>query len=239
MSVFLYVVCEGQSENAFIREILIPYIGERTDWKVNLWPTTIMTSFDKRAGRVYRGGLSGYEKARSEISKWMSTGNYVTSMFDFYALPEDFPGIKDAGVYQSDYDKVKKIESAFLNDIIENNEKFSSSHFIPYIQLHEFEALMFTDLSALKKQYLSDEDHSAIDSLINETSDILPENIDSGIETAPSKRLKKTINYKKGSSVVYPLKEIGIDRIRKKCPHFDEWICAIEDLAIDSHRKDD
>ena len=231
MSVSLYVICEGQSENAFIREILIPYIGESTDWKVDLRPTTIITSFNRASGRVYRGGVSNYPKVKSEIIKWMNNGNYVTSMVDYYGLPDDFPGIQNVNENLDDYDKVKMIEKALLDDIIGDGENFSKDHFIPYIQLHEFEALMFADLSVLKKYYLSDEEQRAIDGLITETSCLMPEKIDNGIETAPSKRLKKTINYRKGSSVVYPLKEIGIDRIREKCPHFDEWIELIKDLS--------
>ena len=59
---------------------------------------------------------------------------------------------------------------------------------------------------------------------------MMPEDIDDGIETAPSKRLLDAINYKKGSSVVFPLKEIGVEAMREKCPHFNSWIEKIENI---------
>ncbi len=226
----MYVICEGQSENAFVRELLIPYVGEKSGWMINLWPTTVITSRNRRAGRIYRGGILGYEKAKSEIKRCMSTGNYVTTMFDFYALPNDFPGYTDAVRLTNDHEKTLILESALHDDIISMDRTFESDRFIPYIQLHEFEALIYTDLSALKQLYLSKEDHNEIDKLILETEGMMPEDINDSPETAPSKRLLERVNYKKGNSVIYPLKTIGIDTIRKKCPHFDAWLKSIEDL---------
>ena len=215
------VVCEGQSENGFVKKILAPYIGEKTGYSVILLPYTLITSTDRRAGRQYRGGLISYEKAIKDIQKCLGTGSIVTTMFDFYALPKEFPGYEGITDKQSDVEKVDHIEKSILADVV---ERFGirEDRFIPYIQLHEFEALFYCDLNVLKEHYPDETD--GIDALIREVEGILPEDIDQGAETAPSKRLLKVIRYRKGGMVVYPLVNIGIDRMRNKCPHFDKWV---------------
>lgn len=103
--------------------------------------------------------------------------------------------------------------------------------FIPYIQLHEFETLLFTDVRVLKYDYLELEDMIKIDQLYEDTKMIPPEETNHGVETAPSKRLLQTVNYKKGDAVSDWLNIIGIDKIRGKCPHFSQWIGKLQALS--------
>ena len=59
-----------------------------------------------------------------------------------------------------------------------------------------------------------------------------PELINNSPETAPSKRIIKAIegdkkthyNYNKPKTGKIVTKYIGIDELRSKCKHFDEWI---------------
>ena len=87
-------------------------------------------------------------------------------MFDFYALPKDFPGVKDAEKLQNDIDKVNCLENALFEDIKKFQGDFDDNRFIPYIQLHEFEALFYTNLSALKKLYVSRSERKSLDNEI-------------------------------------------------------------------------
>ena len=96
MSDFVYVVCEGQSEASFVKHVLSPYVSEHTGYKVFLQPYTVITSRDRRAGRIYRGGLSDYEKPKKDILLCLKRGYPVTTMFDFFRLPNDFPGYDEA-----------------------------------------------------------------------------------------------------------------------------------------------
>ncbi|MCI8852118.1 MAG: DUF4276 family protein [Lachnospiraceae bacterium] len=98
------------------------------------------------------------------------------------------------------------------------------------MQLHEFEALLFSDIRVLKYDYLEPEDVIKIDRLYEETKDIPPEDINHGKETAPSKRLLQTIDYKKGGAVAEWLDLIGMNKIREKCPHFSEWLQILQGL---------
>ena len=54
--------------------------------------------------------------------------------------------------------------------------------------------------------------------------------------SAPSKRIQRLFpGYRKGSSVnahAYRIaRHIGLERIRRQCPHFNEWIEKLEKLV--------
>jgi len=97
--------------------------------------------------------------------------------------------------------------------------------YIPYVQLHEFEALLFSDISVIEDNFESG-DFKDYDYLL-ETDKAFsnPENINDGKTTSPSKRLNRIIgDY---SKVVYGsllAQEIGLDKIRERCPRFNNWI---------------
>ena len=97
MADIIYIVREGQSENQFVKKILSPWILEHTEYRCKLMPYTVITSTDKRAGRVYRGGINSYKKVKRDLLNCMSYGHPVSSMIDFYRLPmDDFPGQEEA-----------------------------------------------------------------------------------------------------------------------------------------------
>ena len=123
--------------------------------------------------------------------------------------------------------KVQTVERALSADI--NDERF-----IPYIQLHEFEALLFTDVDKLDDSIVSLTQHRSqitrLRQIIEEFPD--PEDINDGVNTAPSKRLLALYTgYQK--NVVGPLvaEEIGLAALRAKCAHFNSWILIMEGLT--------
>jgi hypothetical protein len=69
--------------------------------------------------------------------------------------------------------------------------------FIPYIQLHEFEGLLFTDINVFRKNFMSHEfrDRSGFEGIFDQYAN--PEDINDSTTTAPSKRLEyHIIGYK-------------------------------------------
>jgi len=219
---FIYVICEGQSERGFVEHVLSPYIQEKTGYQWYVIPYVVVTSSDRKRGRTYRGGLTEYQKPKNDIIRCLKNGRYVTTMFDFFRLPKDFPGYTEAMALSIDRDGVEFIESKLSEDI-------KSELFIPYIQLHEFETLFFCDLDALKAQYVGMDDQ--IDALKSDVKGLLPEMINHGPETAPSKRLANYFSYEKGNEVMLPLKKIGIDKMKEMCPHFSTWIERIDKIC--------
>lgn len=208
MRFFLNILCEGQTEERFVNEILKPYFRGR---EICVKHRLITTNHKKKA----QGGLGNYQRVKGDLEKWMHELSFhrdekhcFTTMFDFYALPTDFPsyGLE----MQNPYQKVNALEDAF-------GENVNAQHFIPYIQLHEFEALLFADLDKLAIYYEKnvEELKKSLTAARNN-----PELVNS--KAAPSKRIIGVLGRYKKSDGVEILKEIGLTTLRLRCQHFNE-----------------
>ena len=135
----LHVTAEGQTEQEFVKTVLTPHLA---NCEVYADARCVLTSKDKRSCKEYRGGLIGYQKAKNDILAWMKEDKNAecrfTTMFDLYALPDDFPGYDEAGKQANPYRQVQLLEDALAEDI-------GDLRFVPYIQLHEFETLVLAD----------------------------------------------------------------------------------------------
>lgn len=124
------------------------------------------------------------------------------------------------------FQRVEFLERAFAVDI--NDQRF-----IPYIQLHEYEAILFCEPSSLRYFYDHHEPQiAALQALADGHTS--PERIDDGPQTAPSKRIIGQIpDYEDAKTAVGPEVAvlIGLETIRSKCPHFHGWLSRLEGLA--------
>lgn len=219
----MHVTAEGQTEQSFVKELLATHLA-----KFNVFADArcVLTSRDKRAAVDYRGGLLSYEKAKKDLQAWIKTDNHpecrFTTMFDLYALPDDFPEYKTSRTLPP-YDRIRVLEQAMADDI-------NDPRFIPYIQLHEFEALILSDSKSLNCEYL--EHDQPIANLISMVGEQNPELINDGPHTAPSKRILKEIpEYNKVTAGVSVARMIGLKKLREKCPHFNDWVTLLERSA--------
>jgi hypothetical protein len=225
--IHLHVTTEGQTEQAFILKVLAPHLAQ---FNVYADARCILTSKDKHAGKQYRGGLPNYQKAKVDIQTWLKEDQRAdcrfTTMFDLYALPNDFPDYEKASRCTDPYQQIKLLEVALAHDI-------GDSRFMPYLQLHEFEALILADATKLDWEYLEHE--SAIANLVAMVAKVSagnPELINQGAATAPSKRILKEIpEYDKVTAGWAVVEQIGLDTLRKACPHFNEWLTRLEQLG--------
>jgi len=220
----LHIIAEGQTEQTFAKTVLAPYLA---NFNIFVDARCVLTSKDKRAAKEYRGGLLSYEKAKKDIQNWLKEDKRsecrFTTMFDLYALPNDFPGHSEAQREADKYRRVELLESAMAQDI-------NAPRFIPYIQLHEFEALILADPQQLEWEYL--EHNGAINNLKEMVDSQNPELINDGPTTAPSKRIIAEIpEYDKVTAGVAVADKIGLQTLRQKCRHFDEWLTRLENLA--------
>jgi len=145
-------------------------------------------------------------------------------MVDLYHLPSDFPKRGEAKKITNPFQKVALLESAFAEDV-------DSRRFIPNIQLHEFEALLFVDIARLRAYY---PDYSReIANLKAETARYAnPEEINEGTATAPSKRILKYVPiYDKVIGGSLMAIDLGLQAIRSRCQHFHQWLMRLEALA--------
>jgi hypothetical protein len=220
-------VTEGQTEQNFVRRVLASHLGS---YGVYTDARCVLTSRDRRSGKVYRGGLISYEKAKKDILSWIAEDGSAdcrfTTMFDLYALPEDFPRYGDAAKVSDPYGKIDFLEAALASSV-------ADSRFIPYIQLHEFEALVLSDPGKLAGEYL--DRRREIDRLVSLAEGRNPELIDDGVETAPSKRILKEIpEYDKVAVGVSVVERIGLGTLRSRCRHFSDWVQRLESLSVPS-----
>ena len=218
----IFVVTEGQSETNFVKKVMAPYFAGRCI----LIPITVVTKTDGRHGKIYKGGVSNYGQIRNTLLKTLAsaaknTNSYVTTMLDYYRLPADVPGVLDAEKVNDPYEKVGIIEREILK-----TEGYDEKFFFPYIELHEFEAMIFSDVTKLEEAYF-EYDLTALKECVKVQSN--PELINDGVETAPSKRIINCINcFDKANVGVDVLEKIGIENIAGKCGHFAEWVKRIE-----------
>lgn len=220
----LNITAEGQTEERFIKQTLSIYLG---NYNISTAVRCVLTSKDKN--KFHRGGLVNYQKAKNDILTWLKEDRHpvarFTSMFDLYALPKDFPDFEASEKISDPYKKVEFLEEAFARDI-------NDLRFIPYIQLHEFEALLFSKPEALQVEYF--EHFKAIEKLkkiVAEKEN--PELINDNPDTAPSKRLINLIpEYEKNKASVGATVAgiIGIELLKKSCKHFNDWIIKLENL---------
>jgi len=130
-------------------------------------------------------------------------------------------------VLRNPYDKVNLIEGEFAKDI-------GDYRFIPYIQLHEYEALLFTDPKILEYEFFdSDDAISRLESVREIDGKGNPELIDNGEETAPSKRIIKEFpEYGNNKAAIGSMMAglIGIDALKASCSHFKTWVEELENL---------
>ena len=192
----------------------------------------VLTSKDRRNGRENRGGMTTYSRVRNDIITCLRSDQtaYVSTMVDFFRLPTDFPGYEEAMSCLDHCQSATVLEHEWKQDILFALPGMPADRFIPYIQLHEFEALLYTDLRVLELEYFDPADLRRIQTLYEETKDIPPEEINHGAETAPSKRLLKTVSYQKGDGPAELLDVITIDKIRQKCGHFSQWLDTLQRL---------
>ena len=225
MSARLHLIVEGQTEETFANRTLIPHLSHYSVWGN---ARSVMTS--RRRGTIHRGGLVSYGRAKKDVMLWMKEDQnpdvFFTTMFDLYALPEDFPAYEAARHMTDPYERVSFLEKAVSEDI-------GHPRFLPYIQLYEFEALLLADPQKLDIVYF--EHAAAIQKLIGMTSQFAsPELINDGEQTAPSKRIIHEISEYEGMKAsVGPLiaGKIGLDALRVKCRHFGEWLNRLEGLG--------
>lgn len=218
----LNIIVEGQTEEAFVAQTLSPYLADR-----GILANARCVETGRKKGKIFRGGVDNYEKIRNDIIRWIreDTDAWITTMFDLYALPRNFPGIGELALNLDPYSKVAKVEKAFEIDI-------DYYKFIPYIQLHEFEAILLAEPMKITEFFIEDTKAcERLGSLVLEFDS--PEHINQNRDKSPSKRIIKEIPaYEKYKATAGPLiaESIGIDTILSKCMHFSEWVNRICEL---------
>ena len=221
----LHFVVEGQTEETFVRDILAPELGS-----LNVFCDARRIETGRRRGRIFRGGFLEYRHLRKDLVLWMkqdfAPDSWFTTMVDFYRIPPEFPGFEESRRMADPYQRISFLEAKLKDDI-------NFWRFIPYIQLYEYESLLFADPDGFSIAFPDFDDKiAALHAVRNEATN--PELIDEGPETHPSMRICGIIpQYSKPSAGPLIAKYIGLPTLQRECRHFADWISAIRSSAGD------
>lgn len=206
----VYIVAEGQTEQEFVNTVLAPYL--RNFEIYNVTPILIRTS---KSGK---GGFVNYQHLSNTIKGLLtgsSTDFIVSTFVDFFRMPNNMPKFEECTSSGTKIEQVEKLEQAFA-------EVIADTRFVPYIQLHEFEALLFSSNNGFE-YYFEEAHYKKTDVIVNQYDN--PEDINSSPQSAPSKRLIKIKeDYDKITEGNLIALEIGIKTILERCPRFRNWI---------------
>jgi len=218
----IYVIAEGQTEETFVSAVLAPHL-----YNMEIYPTPILIG---KPG--HKGGILSYQRAKNDILMMLKQDQdaYCTTMFDYFRLPQNFPGMP-VQIQTPVERKAKIVEEATYNDIHESlGENLRPDRFIPYIQMHEFEAILFSDPGAFSRGIFEPnlaEEFGEIRRQFN-----TPEEINENPTGAPSKRIIAIFPaYEKVIHGSLAAIEIGLETIRRECLNFNNWLTKIENLT--------
>lgn len=230
----LLVHVEGETEEAFVNEVLQVHL-----LRVGYESVSARIIGNARF-RWQRGGIRPWLPVRKDIVNHLrqDPGCIATTMVDFYGLPQygdrSWPG-RAAAVGGSGHQKASIVEQALQDDLAhEMGADFDSNRFLPFVVVHEFESLLFSDCAAFARGICRPELEPGFSQIRKEFA--TPEEINDCPATAPSKRIAKLVlNYNKPLLGVLAILEIGLESIRAECPHFDGWLCHLESLIAQPH----
>ena len=104
---------------------------------------------------------------------------------------------------------------------------FGDRRFLPHLVLHEVEAWVFAAREQLG-WLLADENLTAR-LKVDVAAAGGPEGVNDHPETAPSKRLARyCAGYVKTQDGPLAIADLGVERLRRECPHLDSWLGRLE-----------
>lgn len=217
----IYVICEGKTEVRFVREILNHDFSSK---QIFFFPRLL-------GGEGHKGGRLDNQRLFNDIKKLLleDKNAYCTTFFDFYALPTDFFGrdqVSDNMPIQRKYDTICNVLDRYVLDKLGQTV---ARRFIPYVQMYEFEGLLFSS----PEKFAQGIDQLDIVSKLKAIRQQFetPEHINDDPKTAPSKRIKQLVKgYQKPVYGVIGALEIGLPTMRQACPIFNTWLNHLAQL---------
>ena len=203
----LAISVEGPTELEFVKSVLANHLRTQGVEAQPILP-------DRQGGDIR------IDRLAPEMARLVWNFDYVTSLVDFY-------GFKDKGAV-SVAGLERRINQAVSQRI---QQSWDDSRVFAYVQQHEFEALLFSDVTAFS--LLEDVADGTIAELARVRAQFpTPESINDGFATAPSKRILALIpTYNKRRDGPDLAGAIGLDAIRSECHRFDEWVSRLESLG--------
>ncbi len=217
----LHILVEGQTEERFAKDMLVPHLaGFDCATTVSIVATSMPA-----AGGKFRGGITSFGKVEKDIKLLLRDRScFLTTLFDFYGLPQDFPGSETAGFASlSAYQKAETLEMTL-------KAHFGADYFIPFLLLHEFEAFIFAAPEIAEVKLGRPGLAEGLTKAVAEAGSI--ELVNDGRTTHPHARIEKLYpDYTKVSDGSSITQAIGLAQLRRASPRLDLWLQNLESLA--------
>lgn len=214
----IIVICEGHTEKEFCQKILQPHLLK--------FDKHTQAPLIKKSG----GGIVKWQILKNQIEGHLREQEaIVTTFIDFYGIKDKhyFPLWEESKSIFDKNERMNFLEKAMLNEIGQTHPP----RLIPYIQLHEFEGLLFNSMDVFERQFEEAEltDKQELEQILQDFPN--PELINDNPDTAPSKRLAGLIDgYHKIVYGIILAEDIGLENIRAKSPRFNHWIEKLESI---------
>ncbi len=206
---------KGKQKKAFIKELLSPHF-------LSLG-TVLSPSLIGKPG--HKGGAVNLNRLFPDIRLRLlgDPTAYCTTFFDFYGLDSQFFGKQEASQYVQAADKARCVQEALADHVEVQLGSHAHQRFIPYVQMYEFEALLFSDPLKFAQGVGQSNLHARLQNI--RTAFASPEEINDSPVTAPSKRLASLLpEYEKPLMGTLGALEIGLTPMRQACPLFNRWL---------------
>ena len=216
------VIVEGPTERLFVQEVLAPVLWSRG---IYLTPTILGVP-------GHKGGRTNYVRVRKDVLRQLKEDRTAccSTMLDFYGLGKGFPGTPLPSNLSS-VETVIQLEQAMKEDIVaEVPDLRPDVRFLPYLQLHEYEGLLFSNPEAFANSISHSHLTKQFDAI--RQSFPTPEDIDDSPDTAPSKLVSRLCpSYNKVLDGTRAASAVGIEAMRHECPHFRDWVESLAQLG--------
>jgi hypothetical protein len=223
----LLIHVEGQTEEGFVNEVLqepLRQIG---------YAAVSARIIGNARLRQNRGGIRSWPSVKRDIVNHLKEdpGCIATTMVDYYGLPKEgdaaWPGRAQASSF-SPTEKATFVEAALHRDLTAGTD-LNPDRFVPFVVMHEFEGLLFSDCAAFSKAIGRPDLQGDFKAIRDQFT--TPEEINDSPRTAPSKRVESLVpGYQKPFLGVLAALEIGLAAMRAECPHFNHWLEKLESL---------
>lgn len=219
------ILVEGATEVAFIKQVIAPAMP-------GLWlvPTEIKTRVT--GARPKKGGSVNYHEFKRQMNLLLedTSAACVTTMLDYQGMNSDYPGRERARSVQT-AQRATTVEAAMKADV-------SNDRFLPFVALHEFEALLFVRPALIAEILRRPQLTSPLQEIRNQYPST-PEEINDSSTTSPSARIETLCENLCGSARIFQKRthspiiagKIGLAQIRAECPHFNGWLTKLEEIA--------
>ena len=228
MSNFIEImaIVEGKTEEIFINSLLRPYLADKN---IFIYATQVTKPGQK-------GGDVRFARVKKDLELHLKqrSDTYVTILVDYYGTKE-WPGLDNVPPQANPAQIAMTVNGATKEEVVALfSEQQAERRFIPYMAIHEFESLLFSNSAAIAEELEVSVEN--VDSVLTECGE--PEAINNSSQTAPSKRLdswSRNGKFPKTTTGIAIAKVIGIKVMREKCPLFNAWLETFETLQGDLH----